>query len=127
MAAIPRATSAASSQELQWQALAIAPLSAGARTGMRLVATEAVEPIDLAPDRPTVELAMIYGAGDLMRALLTRAGATYADAGNAAAMIAAAAPPIAPGTPVAVVLGRKNGAQPSGRAHRAPGGPRHEP
>ena len=39
MAAMPRATSAASSQELQWQALAIAPLSAGARTGMRLVAT----------------------------------------------------------------------------------------
>ena len=109
MAAIPRATSAASSQELQWQALAIAPLSAGARTGLRLVASEAVEPIDLAPDRPTVELAMIYGAGDSMRALLTRAGSTYADAGNAAAMIAAAAPPIAPGTPVAVVLGRKNG------------------
>jgi murein DD-endopeptidase MepM/ murein hydrolase activator NlpD len=110
MAAIPRATSAASSQELQWQALAIAPLSAGARTGLRQVATEAVEPIDLAPDRPTVELAMIYGAGDSMRALLARAGATYADAGNASAMIAAAAPPIAPGTPVAVVLGRKNGA-----------------
>lgn len=110
MAAIPRATSAASSQELQWQALAIAPLSVGGRTGMRQMATEAVEPIDLAPDRPTVELAMTYGARDSMRALLARAGATYADAGNAAAMIAAAAPPIAPGTPVAVVLGRKAGA-----------------
>ena len=110
MAAIPRATSAASSQELQWQALAIAPLSAGARTGMRLVATQAVEPIDLAPDRATVELAMTFGAGDSMRALLARAGATYADAGNASAMIAAAAPSIAPGTAVSVVLGRKNGA-----------------
>ncbi len=110
LAAIPRATSAASSQELQWQALAIAPLSVGGRTGMRMIATEAVEPIDLAPDRPTVELAMIYGARDSMRALLARAGAAYADAGNAAAMIASAAPRIAPGTPVAVVLGRKNGA-----------------
>ncbi|MEO6582594.1 MAG: M23 family metallopeptidase [Sphingomicrobium sp.] len=110
MAAIPRATSAASSQEWQWQALGITPQSAGARTGVRLVATEAVEPIDLAPDRPTIELAMTYGAGDSMGALLARAGAAYADAGNAAAMIAAAAPPIASGTPVAVVLGRKNGA-----------------
>jgi len=109
LAAIPRATSAASSQELQWQALAIAPLSVGGRTGMRQMATQAVEPIDLAPDRPTVELAMTYGAGDSMHALLARAGATYADAGNAAAMIAATAPPIAPGTRVAVVLGRKNG------------------
>ncbi|WP_309663033.1 M23 family metallopeptidase [Sphingomonas sp.] len=109
MAAMPRATAAASSQEFQWQALAIAPLSAGARTGLRLVATPAVEPIDLAPDRPTVELAMTFGAGDSMRALLARAGATYADAGNASAMIAAAAPPIAPGTPVSVVLGRKTG------------------
>ncbi|MEO5612686.1 MAG: M23 family metallopeptidase [Sphingomicrobium sp.] len=109
LAAIPRATSAASSQELQWQALAIAPLSAGARTGMRLVATQAVEPIDLAPDRATVELAMTYGAGDSMRALLARAGATYADGGNASSMILAAAPPIAPGTPVSVVLGRKTG------------------
>ena len=109
MAAIPRATSAASAQDYQWQALAIAPLSAGAHTGLRLVATPAVEPIDLAPDRPTIALAMTYGAGDSMRALLTRAGATFADAGNAGAMIAAVAPAIAPGTPVSVVLGRKNG------------------
>ena len=110
MAAIPRAISAASTQELQWQALGIAPLSAGGNTGMRLVATQAVEPIDLAPDRPTVEFAMTLGAGDSMSALLTRVGATYADAANAAAMIAAAAPVIAPGTSVSVVLGRKNGA-----------------
>jgi murein DD-endopeptidase MepM/ murein hydrolase activator NlpD len=109
MAALPRATAFASPQELQWQALGIAPLSVGARTGMRLVATEAVEPIEFAPDRPTVELAMTYGAGDSMRALLTRAGTNYADAGNAAAMIAAAAPAIAPGTRVSVVLGARNG------------------
>src|SRR6185295_11717211 len=78
-------------------------------TGMRLDATQAVEPIEFAPDRPTVELAMTYGVGDSIRALLTRAGAAYADAGNAAAMIAAVAPAIAPGTPVSVVLGPRNG------------------
>ncbi len=109
LAAIPRATAAASTPELQWQALAIAPLSAGGRTGMRLVATQAVEPIDLAPDRPNVQLAMTLGAGDSMRALLARASATYADAGKAAAMIAAAVPAIAPGTSVSVVLGPRNG------------------
>lgn len=110
MAALPRATSAASPEEIQWRALGIAPLSGGGRTGMRMIATEAVEPIDVAPDRPTVELAMTYGAGDSLRALLARAGATYGDAGRAAAMIAAAAPSVTPGTPVSVVLGPKIGA-----------------
>jgi murein DD-endopeptidase MepM/ murein hydrolase activator NlpD len=109
MAALPRAGVAAGAEELQWHALSIAPLSVGGRTGMRQAATEAVEPIEFAPNRPTVELSMIVGAGDSIRALLTRAGATYADAGNASAMIAAAAPPIAPGTPVSVVLGPKSG------------------
>ncbi|MEO7257580.1 MAG: M23 family metallopeptidase [Sphingomicrobium sp.] len=110
MAALPRAGAAAGPEDYQWQALTIAPLSTGGRTGLRLVATEAVEPIDVAPDRPQVELAMTLGTGDSMRALLTRAGAAYADAGNAAALIAGAAPAIAPGTRVAVVLGPRNGA-----------------
>jgi murein DD-endopeptidase MepM/ murein hydrolase activator NlpD len=109
MAALPRADAAATAEQLQWHALSIAPLSVGGRTGMRQVATEAVEPIEFAPDRPTVELTMIFGAGDSIRALLTRAGATYADAGSASAMIAAAAPAIAPGTPVSVVLGPRLG------------------
>ena len=111
MAALPRATAAASPQELQWQALSIAPLSAGGRTGMRMTATEAVEPIEFAPDRPTIERGMTLGARDSMGALLARAGASYADAGTAAAMIAAAAPAIAPGTRVSVVLGPRSGAR----------------
>ena len=110
VAALPRAGSAASPEAVQWRALGIAPLSAGGRTGIRMAATEAVEPIDFAPDRPTVELAMTLGAGDSMRALLARAGATYGDAGYAAAIIAAAAPAVAPGTRVSVVLGPRNGA-----------------
>jgi murein DD-endopeptidase MepM/ murein hydrolase activator NlpD len=109
MAALPRASDAASPEELQWRALGIAPLAKGGRTGIRMAATPSVEPIEFAPDRPTVELAMTYGAGDSLRALLVRAGATYFDAGNAASMIMSAAPPIAPGTRVSVVLGPKNG------------------
>src|SRR5688572_30829328 len=109
VAALAPASAASAPEELQWQALAIAPLSAGAHTGLRMVATQSVEPIEFAPDRPTVELAMSLGAGDSIRALLIRAGATYFDAGNAASMIASAAPAIAPGTGVTVVLGPKSG------------------
>ncbi|MGI8611153.1 MAG: M23 family metallopeptidase [Sphingomicrobium sp.] len=111
VAALAPASAASGAEDLQWQALAIAPLSASAQTGLRMVATQAVEPIEFAPDRPTVELAMTYGAGDSIRALLTRAGATYNDAAHAAAMIVAASPPIAPGTSVSVVLGPRNGAR----------------
>ena len=45
----------------QWDALAIAPLSNGGSTGLRMVATDAVEPIEVAPVRKTpfaVEAAM---------------------------------------------------------------------
>src|SRR5919107_6295276 len=111
VAALAPASAAAGPEELQWQALAIAPLSAGAHTGLRMVATQSVEPIEFAPDRPTVELAMTYGAGDTLRALLTRAGASENDAAKAAAMIVAATPPIAPGTSVSVTLGARNGAR----------------
>jgi murein DD-endopeptidase MepM/ murein hydrolase activator NlpD len=37
----------------QWDALAIAPLSSGGNSGMRMVATDAVEPIEVAPVRKT--------------------------------------------------------------------------
>src|SRR5688500_7091873 len=111
VAALAPASAASGPEELQWQALAIAPLSAGAHTGLRMVATQSVEPIEFAPDRPTVELAMTYGAGDSMHAVLTRAGATYNDAAHAAAMIVAATPPIPPGTSVSVVLGAPHGAR----------------
>jgi murein DD-endopeptidase MepM/ murein hydrolase activator NlpD len=74
-----------------------------------MVATDAVEAIDAAPERATVDLAMTLGAGDSIRALLTRAGATYGDAGTAGALIVAAVPPIKPGTKVSVTLGRSNG------------------
>ncbi|HEU5286288.1 MAG TPA: M23 family metallopeptidase, partial [Sphingomicrobium sp.] len=111
LAALAPASAASAPEEHQWNALAIAPLSAGARTGLRMVATQAVEPIEFAPDRPTVELAMTLGAGDSLSALLTRAGATHHDAAQAAAMVAAAAPSIAPGTGVSVVLGARNGAR----------------
>lgn len=111
MAALAPASATAPVERHQWTALAIAPLSAGGRTGLRMVASQAVEPIEFAPDRPTVGLAMTFGAGDSMHALLARAGAAYGDAARAARLIAGAAPSIAPGTAVSVLLGSRNGAR----------------
>src|SRR3990170_3627090 len=63
VAAMPRAVHVGSDEALQWKALAIAPLSSGGRTGMRMIATQQVQPIDFAPARPTVERAMVFARG----------------------------------------------------------------
>jgi murein DD-endopeptidase MepM/ murein hydrolase activator NlpD len=51
MAALPRPAELRSDEQVQWQALGIAPLSNGGATGLRMAATESVEPIDFAPKR----------------------------------------------------------------------------
>jgi murein DD-endopeptidase MepM/ murein hydrolase activator NlpD len=56
-ASLPRAADLRSTEQRQWQALGIAPLSSGARTGMRMDATEAAEPIAVAPVRKVVPVA----------------------------------------------------------------------
>lgn len=109
VAALPRASHAAIDEEQQWKALAIAPLSSGGRTGMQMIATSQVQPIDFAPAKPTVERAMVFSRGNSIEALLARAGVPYPDTATAAAMLSAAAPAIPAGTGVAVVLGRKDG------------------
>jgi murein DD-endopeptidase MepM/ murein hydrolase activator NlpD len=53
-ASLPRVTDAPTDEQHQWRALAIAPLSSGGATGMRMVATEAVEPVEFVAKRPVV-------------------------------------------------------------------------
>jgi murein DD-endopeptidase MepM/ murein hydrolase activator NlpD len=48
---LPRATGVPTDEQHQWQALAIAPLSSGGATGMRMVATDSVEPVEFVPKR----------------------------------------------------------------------------
>ena len=96
------------SADVQWQALSVAPLSNGGRTGLRMAATDAVEPIDVAPQRQTSELAMTVGPSDNLRTILTRAGASFGDAGEAGALVASVAPAFPAGTRVDLVLGPKN-------------------
>ena len=50
-ASLPRPGHIPTGEQRQWQALGIAPLSNGGETGMRMAATEAVEPIAVAPVR----------------------------------------------------------------------------
>ncbi len=50
-ASLPKSAHIPTGEQRQWQALAIAPLASGGQTGMRMAATEAVEPIAVAPIR----------------------------------------------------------------------------
>jgi murein DD-endopeptidase MepM/ murein hydrolase activator NlpD len=66
MAALPRPAELRSDEQVQWQALGIAPLSNGGANGLRMTASDSVEPIDFAPKRavalepaPTPEKAAI--------------------------------------------------------------------
>jgi murein DD-endopeptidase MepM/ murein hydrolase activator NlpD len=50
-ASLPRVDSIADRDQRQWQALAIAPLASGGATGIRMAASDAVEPLTFVPKR----------------------------------------------------------------------------
>lgn len=58
-ASLPHAGAVPGEDQRQWQALGIAPLASGGATGMRMAATDAVEPVDFVPKRvvPVVPVA----------------------------------------------------------------------
>ena len=92
----------------QYREIAIAPLAAGSGTGGRMAENALVEPLAEAPDRPSIELFARLGSGDGIAQLLARSGASYAQAGEAARLIASAAPKVAPGTSLSIRLGRRS-------------------
>jgi murein DD-endopeptidase MepM/ murein hydrolase activator NlpD len=108
VAAIPPAGTAATAQDHQWQALALAPLSSGGRTGLRLDASDAVQPIEVAPERAQLDLTMTLAAGEALGSLLVRAGTPLADAAAADSMIRSGTQRLAPGTAVSVSLGARS-------------------
>jgi murein DD-endopeptidase MepM/ murein hydrolase activator NlpD len=93
----------------QSRALAIAPLAFGGDTGRRMAATDAVQRLAQAPERPTLDLLATIGQGDGFVHALERAGVASHEAARVAAMTAAAADPaaIAPGTILTLTLGRR--------------------
>ncbi len=52
-ASLPRAPQVAAGERVQWQALGVEPLSGGGGSGLRMVATDAVQPVDDVPARAT--------------------------------------------------------------------------
>jgi murein DD-endopeptidase MepM/ murein hydrolase activator NlpD len=58
-ASLPRPHDLRADEQVQWQALGIAPLTRGGSTGMRMDATAAVEPIDVVPRRKVEPLPFV--------------------------------------------------------------------
>ena len=50
-ASLPKPQNLRADEQVQWQALTVAPLGSGSETGLRMDATDAVEPIDSVPER----------------------------------------------------------------------------
>ncbi len=91
------------------RALGIAPLGQGASMGRRMAANDLVAPLAQAPERPSIELSATLGQGDAFDRVLIRAGVGRRDAEDAAALVAQTVDlrDIAPGTRIALTLGRR--------------------
>lgn len=92
------------------RALTIAPLAFGGDTGRRMAATDAVQPLAVAPERPRIELSATLGQGDSFARVLERSGVGGGEAQRIATMVsdAVALDSIAPGTRLDLVLGRRS-------------------
>ena len=93
----------------QWAAVGVDSIARGSDSGLRMAATSRVLPIDTAPERLTIELFVTLGPDGLARSL-ARVGASSGDAVHVAALVRSAAPRLAPGTSIAITLGKRDGA-----------------
>lgn len=98
-----------STEAAQYRTISISPLGSGSETGIRMAANSLVQPLSEAPDRPFIELFAKLGNGDSVARMLGRTGVSYAEAGEAARLIASAVPGgVKPGTSVSIRLGRRS-------------------
>ncbi len=98
-----------SAETEQYRDIAIAPLSSGSETGVRMAANTLVQPLSEAPDRPFVELFVRLGAGDTLGQMLSRNGVSHFEAAAAQRLVAAATPSgVKPGTSFSIKLGRRS-------------------
>ena len=109
---IPLNTQAPPIRKDDWEqarALTITPLAWGGDTGRKMAATDAVQPLAEAPERPRIELTATLGQGDGFARVLERSGVGSAEAARITAMVANAVSvsDIAPGTRIDLILGRR--------------------
>ncbi len=97
-----------SAEAEQYRDIAISPLGDGSATGARMAANALVEPLAEAPDRPFVELFARPGSGDSIAQLLSRSGVGYAEAGEAARLVASVPGGVRAGTSFSIKLGRRS-------------------
>ena len=90
----------------QWAATGVGSFAAGSRSGMRMAAGIHVEPIAQAPERALVDVFATVGRDGLARSLV-RVGAANNDAIQAENLVRGEGGRVAPGTGVAIILGRK--------------------
>lgn len=97
----------------QARALGFSPLAYGGDTGARMAPTNAVEPIEHAPERPRIDLLATLGRGDSFSRVLERSGVGGAEAAEVAAMVSrvASLTGIRAGTPMDVTLGPRASAR----------------
>ena len=88
---------------------AIMPLASGSKTGRQMVPTEAVTPLQNAPERPRINLTATFTKGDNLPAMLRRVGLSGQDLVAAIGMIDTVMPVtrIEPGTDIHLTLGRR--------------------
>ena len=90
--------------------IGVAPLGAGGRSGGRMVASERVETLLIAPKRAQIELDARLNQGDRIEALLMRIGAVPTDAMAVGRAVHAVAPRgLDGGTSISIRLGKRAG------------------
>jgi murein DD-endopeptidase MepM/ murein hydrolase activator NlpD len=87
----------------------IMPIAFGSDSGRRMAANENVVSLGASPERPSISLTANLGAGDSFVRVLQRAGVAGSEASTVANMVSGSASlsDIAPGTPIAIILGAR--------------------
>ena len=88
----------------EFHAQALAPIGYGGQTGRRMGPTYAMRTVPFVAEPAELRFTSVFSGGETLAGLLQRAGVATPDAARADALVAAHGA-IAPGTPVALVLG----------------------